>query len=62
MLFDNPKFQFVANEIRRVKERTEQAIIVREDIEFVVSQRLLRKNDRQKALIREHLQRFAPLF
>ncbi|GGD99905.1 DUF6079 family protein [Paenibacillus nasutitermitis] len=62
MLFDNPKFQFVANEIRRVKERTEQAIIVREDIEFVVSQRLLRKDDRQKALIREHLQRFAPLF
>ncbi|WP_282937664.1 DUF6079 family protein [Paenibacillus sp. RC67] len=62
MLFDNPKFQFVANEIRRVKERTDQAIIVREDIEFVVSQRLLRKDDRQKALIREHLLRFAPLY
>ncbi|RCW52053.1 DUF6079 family protein [Paenibacillus prosopidis] len=62
MLFDNPKFQFVAAELRRVKERTVQAIIVREDIEFVVSQRLLRKDDRQKALIREHLLKFAPLF
>jgi predicted ATPase len=62
MLFDNPKFQFVAAELRRVKERTVQAIIVREDIEFVVSQRLLRKDDRQKALIREHLQKFAPLY
>jgi predicted ATPase len=62
MLFDNPKFQFVAAELRRVKERTVQAIIVREDIEYVVSQRLLRKDDRQKALIREHLQKFAPLF
>lgn len=48
MLFDNPKFQFVAAELRRVKERTVQAIIVREDIEFVVSQRLLRKDDRQR--------------
>lgn len=62
MLFDNPKFQFVAAELRRVKERTVQAIIVREDIEYVVSQRLLRKDERQKALIREHLQKFAPLF
>ncbi|MGQ7890679.1 DUF6079 family protein [Paenibacillus sp. WC2504] len=62
MLFDNPKFQFVASELRRVKERTVQAIIVREDIEYVVSQRMLRKDDRQKALIREHLQQFAPLF
>lgn len=62
MLFDNPKFQFVAQELRRVKERTVQAVIVREDIEFVVSQRLLKKDDRQKALIREHLLKFAPLY
>lgn len=62
MLFDNPRFSFVAEQLRRVKERTEQAVIVREDIEYVVSQRLLRKDDRQKAIIREHLQRFTPLY
>ncbi len=62
MLFDNPKFQFVAEQLRRVKERFEQVSIVREDIAYVVSQRLLRKDDKQKALIREHLQKFTSLY
>ena len=62
MLFDNPKFQFVAEQLRRVRERFEQVQIVREDIAYVVSQRLLKKDDKQKALIREHLQQFTPLY
>ena len=62
MLFDNPKFAFVAEQLNRVKERTEQAVIVREDIEYVVSRRLLRKDDKQKATIREHLQKFTNLY
>lgn len=62
MLFDNPKFQFVAEQLRRVKERFEQMNIVREDIAYVVSQRLLKKDDKQKALIREHLQKFSTLY
>lgn len=62
MLFDNPKFQFVAEQLRRVRERFEQVRIIREDIAYVVSQRLLKKDDRQKALIREHLQQFTNLY
>lgn len=62
MLFDNPKFQFVADQIRRVKERFEQAQIVRDDVAYVVSERLLKKDDRQKALIREHLQKFSKVY
>lgn len=62
MLFDNPRFHFVAEQLRRVKERYEQVQIVREDIAYVVSQRLLKKDDRQKALIREHLQHFTNLY
>src|SRR5699024_10301564 len=62
MLFDNPKFQFVAEQLRRVRERFEQVSIVREDIAYVVSQRLLKKDDKQKALIREHLQKFTNLY
>lgn len=62
MLFDNPRFSFVAEQLRRVKERTVQAIIAREDIEYVVSQRLLKKTDKQKAYIREHLQKFSPFY
>ncbi|MFD1397257.1 DUF6079 family protein [Kroppenstedtia eburnea] len=62
MLFDNPKFHFVAEQLRRVKERFEQVNIVREDIAYVVSRRLLKKDEKQKALIREHLQKFTPLY
>ncbi|MEA3314136.1 MAG: DUF6079 family protein, partial [Caldisericota bacterium] len=62
MLFDNPSFQFVANLLQRVRERFEVISIVREDIAYVVSQRLLKKNDKQKDLIREHLQKFTPYF
>ncbi len=35
MLFDNPNFHFVADQLRRVKERFEQVNIVREDIAYV---------------------------
>ena len=61
-LFDNPRFQFVASSIRRVKDRFEQVRIVRQDIAFVVANRLLRKNAKQRALIREHLQPFIKLY
>jgi len=61
-LFDSPRFQFVADSVRRVKDRFEQVRIAREDVAFVVAERLLRKDDRQKALVREHLARFTPLY
>lgn len=61
-LFDNPAFSFVAKTILKVKDRFEQIIIRREDISFVVSQRLLQKNNEQKAWIREHLQKFSSMY
>src|ERR1035438_4266123 len=61
-LFDNPKFQFVAESLRRVQARFEQVRIVRQDVAYVVSERLLTKNDKQRAKIREHLQQFTPLY
>jgi energy-coupling factor transporter ATP-binding protein EcfA2 len=61
-LFDNPKFQFVAESLHRVKDRFEQLRIVRQDVAYVVSERLLTKTDEQKAKIREHLQKFTPLY
>ena len=61
-LFDNPRFQFVAETMRRVKDRFEQVRIAREDVAYVVAERLLRKDPKQKALIREHLQDFAKLY
>ena len=61
-LFDNPSFSFVASTLLKVKDRFEQAIIRREDIAYVVSERILRKTPEQKAKIREHLQKFCPLY
>ncbi|MBN2547931.1 MAG: hypothetical protein JXB15_02140 [Anaerolineales bacterium] len=61
-LFDSPRFSFVANELRRVRDRFEQVRIAREDIAFVVANRLLRKNDAQLAQITEHLRQFTPLY
>lgn len=61
-LFDNPRFQFAADSIRRVRARFDQLSIVREDLAFVVSQRLLGKTDKQLGLIRKHLEKFTPLY
>jgi len=61
-LFDNPRFQFVADSVRRVKARFAQLRIVREDVAFVVSERLLKKTPEQQARIREHLEKFTPLY
>ena len=61
-LFDNPNFQFVAESLRRVKDRFDQLRIVRQDVAYVVSERLLTKTDEQRARIREHLQKFTPLY
>jgi hypothetical protein len=61
-LFDNPRFQFVADTVRRVKDRFEQLRIDREDVAFVVAERRLKKTPQQQALIRAHLEPFAPLY
>ncbi|MBM3188922.1 MAG: ATP-binding protein, partial [Chloroflexi bacterium] len=61
-LFDSPRFAFVAGQLRRVRDRFEQILIAREDIAYVISHRLLKKNDAQLAWIRDHLRRFEPLY
>lgn len=61
-LFDNPRFQFAADSLRRVKDRFEQMRIAREDVAHVVAERLLKKNAKQQALVRDHLTKFAPLY
>jgi hypothetical protein len=61
-LFDNSRFQFAADSLRRVKDRFEQMRIAREDVAHVVAERLLKKDAKQQALVREHLTKFAPLY
>ncbi|MCG3155095.1 MAG: hypothetical protein DKINENOH_01697 [bacterium] len=61
-LFDNPRFSFVAETVRRVRDRFEQILIARKDVKYVVSERLLKKTAHQQAKIREHLSRFTKFY
>jgi len=61
-IFDSPRFSFVAASIRRVKDRFEQILIARNDVKFVVMERLLRKTADQQVKIREYLTPFAKFY
>jgi len=61
-IFDSPRFAFVADSIRRVKDRFEQVLIARKDVKFVVAERLLRKTSEQQAKIREYLAPFTKFY
>ena len=61
-IFDSPRFSFVANSIRRVKDRFEQVLIARKDVKFVVAERLLKKTGEQQAKIREYLTPFGKFY
>ena len=61
-IFDSPRFAFVADSIRRVRDRFEQVLIARRDVKFVVAQRLLRKTGEQQAKIRAYLAPFTRFY
>ena len=61
-IFDSPRFSFVADSIRRVKDRFEQILIARKDVKFVVAERLLKKTADQQVKIREHLTPFGKFY
>ena len=61
-IFDSPRFSFVADSVRRVKDRFEQILIARRDVKFVVAERLLKKTADQQVKIREYLTPFAKFY
>lgn len=61
-IFDSPRFAFVSDSIRRVKDRFEQILIARSDVKFVVAERLLKKTVEQQAKVREYLTPFAKYY
>ncbi len=61
-IFDSPRFSFVADSLRRVKDRFEQVLIAGRDVRFVVTERLLRKNKTQRAQVQEYLARFSKFY
>ena len=61
-IFEAGRFQFVADTLRRVKDRFEQILIARKDVKFVVTERLLKKTADQQVKIREYLTPFAKFY
>ncbi|MDQ7839162.1 MAG: DUF6079 family protein [Thermodesulfobacteriota bacterium] len=61
-IFDSSRFAFVSESLIRVKDRFEQLLIARNDIKFVVSERLLKKTTHQQAEIRDYLTKFSKFY
>lgn len=61
-IFDSPRFSFVADSIRRVKDRFDQVLIARKDVKYVVAERLLKKTADQQAKIRDYLTPFTRFY
>jgi hypothetical protein len=61
-IFDSSRFQHVADSLRRVKDRFTQILLARQDVSFVVAERLLKKTADQQNKIRAYLRRFAKFY
>ena len=62
MLYRAPEFQFAAEMLNKIEDRFSDLIITKEDVAFVVKERLLKKDVHQKNKIRDHLLKYAHLF
>ena len=62
LIYRSPEFQFAKDMLGHVNERFVDFTIEKEDVQFIVQQRLLQKNDHQKAWIRKHLSKFIDMF
>ncbi len=58
-IFDSARFSFVADSLRRVSQRFRTIPIERNDVKYVVTERLLSKTAGQVELVRKHLKPFA---
>ncbi|MGM0953882.1 MAG: DUF6079 family protein [Pseudomonadota bacterium] len=61
-IFDSSRFQHVSDSLRRVNERFSQVLLARQDVSFVVAERLLKKSADQQHKIREYLTPFAKFY
>lgn len=62
LLYRSPEFQFQADMLNKIEDRYSDLIITKEDVSYVVKERLLKKDIHQKDKIREHLLKFSHLF
>ena len=61
-IFDSSRFEHVADSLRRVKDRFTQVLLARQDVSFVVAERLLKKSADQQDKIRAYLTPYAKFY
>lgn len=62
LIYHSPEFGFASDMLNKVNDRFRQIEITKQDVQFVVEQRLLHKTDEQKTAIRRHLEHFTEFF
>lgn len=62
MIYHSPEFQFAADMLQKVNDRYKDIIITKEDVAYIVKNRLLKKDEHQKRKIKNHLDPFLHLF
>lgn len=62
MIYHSPEFQFAAETLQKVNDRYKDIQITKDDVAFIVKNRLLKKNEHEKQQIKDHLDQFLKLF
>ena len=62
LIYQSSEFQFAVEMLQKVNDRYKDIKITKEDVAFIVKNRLLKKNEHQKQDIRNHLDKFQNLF
>nr|WP_314545276.1 DUF6079 family protein [uncultured Empedobacter sp.] len=62
MIYHSPEFQFQSEMLQKVNDRYKDILITKDDVSFIVKNRLLRKDEHQKQKIKKHLDKFLPFF
>lgn len=61
-IFDSGRFAFVSDSLGRVAERFRQVKIDRADVQYVISERLLKKSAEQMGMVESHLAKFTKCY
>lgn len=62
LIYHSTEFQFAAAMLQKVNDRYKDITIKKEDVAFIVKNRLLSKDEHQKQKVKEHLEPFQALF
>jgi hypothetical protein len=62
LIYNAPEFQFAGDMLNLVNDRFKAVTITKQEVKYVTEQRLLKKNEQQKAWIRKHLMQFTSYF